>query len=86
VDRNCAVLHPGSRRNHNEKSECFAFSLIFYKIITGETDVIAVKVKERLERAITVEQSQLGNRLSLPGVTEFMVKLIIKGLEEKTNN
>jgi serine/threonine protein kinase len=48
-----------------KKVDIFAFSLILYETIAGEMDVVAVRVKERLERAIAVGQSRLGNRWPL---------------------
>jgi hypothetical protein len=53
------------KKSQRKKVDVFAFSLILYEIIAGEMDVVAVKVKERLERAIAVGQSRLGNRWPL---------------------
>jgi hypothetical protein len=57
VGGNCAP-----EENPTKKVDVRAFSLILSEVIAGKMDVVAVKVKERLERAIAVGQSRLGSR------------------------
>jgi serine/threonine protein kinase len=64
------------------KMDVFAFSLILCEVLADEVEAVAVDAKYFLKQAIAVGQSRFGNELLLPGVLEFMAKLIVKGLDE----